>query len=119
MNKIKRLIMPLLYLVYSGISGFLTPTFLLMAFNFMDGIKNNPEDEMFIPLGIFALVAVLVIDVWIVLRIILCQSTDKCQKIVVLSLFAIIKIGFILMEQLGLRLFIECFTWKLENQWLR
>ncbi len=119
MCKWKPIVKYLLYLVYGGVSGFLTPTFLLFAFNFSDGIQHNPEDEMFIPFGIAALVVLLMIDVWIVLRTVLSQSIDKCHKAVVLCLFWLVKIGFVLLNQLDVQLFTECFLWKLEHQWLR
>ncbi len=119
MNKWKLGLKTALYIVYSGISGFFTPSFLLVTFNFTDGIQNNPEGEWFVPFGIFMLFIMLVIDIWIILRIVMSQGMDKRQKALTLSLFIIAKVGFTMLNQLDLQLFIECFRWKLEHQWLR
>ena len=119
MNKWTYVLKTALYIVYGGISGYITPWFLLLAFNFTDGIQNNPEGEWFVPFGVLVLVMLLMIDVWLALRITMSKSTSKRQKALRLFLYVIAKAGGILAEQLGLRLFIECILWKLEHQWLR
>lgn len=118
MNKLKPILKAILCMVYGGISGFFTPTFLLMAFNFMDGIKENPEDEMFIPFGIGILLAFLIVDIVIIVKTMLSKSITKGGKALIIALFIIIKAGSVMANQLGLQLFIECFQWKLEYQWL-
>ncbi len=118
MNKIKPVLKALLYMVYGGISGFLTPMFLLMAFNFMDGIKENPEDEMFIPFGILMLLAFLIVDIVIIVKTVLSKSMTRVGKALTIALFVVAKVGLMMANQLDVKLFAECFQWKLEHQWL-
>lgn len=118
MSKWMYVLKNVLCIVYGGISGYITPWFLLLAFNFTDGIQNNPEGEWFVPFGVLVLVMLLMIDVWLVLRITMSKSTSKRQKALGLFLYVIAKAGGILAEQLSLQLFIECMKWKFEHQWL-
>ena len=102
-----------LYAVYGGVSAFYTPTFFLLAFNFMHGAVNNPDGEVLVPFGIGVLLAILILDMVIVLKTFMSQSLTAIEKWGLLSLFLIVKFaGIFMMEHNDLLFFVKCILQK-------
>ncbi len=110
MNTLTFTLKTIAHIVYGGISGFVTPLLLLVSFNFMHGVANNPDGEALVPFGVFGLLVIALVDIWIVLRTVLSQSKTRTQKWLMLSLFVLAKlVGLSMVEQNGLLNFIEYF----------
>ena len=110
MNTLKFALKTTVRIVYGGISGFVTPLLLLVSFNFMHGVANNPDGETLVPFGILGLLVIALVDIGNVLRTVLSQSMTRAQKWIAFSLFLLAKlIGLSFVEQNGLLNFIEYF----------
>lgn len=110
MNTLKFALKTVVQIVYGGVSGFVTPLLLLVSFNFMHGVANNPDGETFVPFGIISLLVIALVDIGIILRTVLSQSKTRTQKWLTLSLFILAKlVGLSFVEQNGLLNFIEYF----------
>lgn len=112
MHKLEVILKKLLYTVYGFFSAYYTASFLSVAFNFGKGICYNPEGAMFIPVGIAILLAILTIDILIIVRTIKSSSMTKFEKVLTISLFVIVKIIGLMVDQNGWKNFIHCFKWK-------
>lgn len=112
MHKLKIILKKLLYTAYGFFSAVCTPVFMSLAFNFMHGVGNNPDGIMFIPVGIAILLAILTIDILIIVRTIKSSSITKLEKVLTISLFVIVKIIGLMVDQDGWKNFIHCFKWK-------
>ena len=112
MHKFNIILKNLFYTVYGFFSAIYTPAFMSMAFNFMHGIGNNSDGTIFIPIGIAIILAILTIDILIIVTTIKSSSMTKFEKMFTLSLFVIVKIIGIMVDQDGWRNFIHCFKWK-------
>ena len=115
MHKLKVLLKNLLYALYGYFSACYTPVFLGLAFNFTDGVQNNPEGAMFIPVGIIILLAVLIIDVLIVVKTIRSDDMTKLEKTLTILAFAVIKIIGLTVDRDGWRNFLHCLSRHLER----
>ena len=116
MSKCKFCVKLLLYIIYGGSSAFYTPTFLLMSFNFMHGIANNPDGEVLVPFGVFVLLFILIIDILIIAKTIMSKNMTIFEKTITISLFVIaIIVGSLLLEKNDWNFFLECFQWKLAH----
>lgn len=112
MHKLEIILKNLLYTVYGFFSAYYTASFLSVAFNFGKGICYNPEGAMFIPVGIAILLAILTIDILIIVTTIKSSSMTKFEKVLTISLFVIVKIIGLIIDQNGWKNFIHCFKWK-------
>ena len=112
MHKLKNLLKNLVFTLYGFFSAVCTPGFMDLAFNFTHGIGNNPEGTMFIPIGIAILLAILTIDILIIVKTIKSASMTKFEKVLTISLFIIVKIIGLMVDQNGWRNFIHCFKLK-------
>lgn len=116
MSKLKLCLKNVLYILYGGLSAFYTPTFLLISFNLMHGIANNPDGEVLVPFGVIALLTILIIDIGIIVKTVISKSMTKLEKVLTISLFVMAKIGGSLMlEKNDWGFFLECFQWKLTH----
>ena len=102
-----------LYLLYSFISGFFTPAMLIISFNYSHGIANNPDGTLLMPVGIAMVLSVLIIDLIIVFKTVKSNTISVLEKILVISLFVLVKILGMWLEPNGRRTFIECFLWNI------
>ncbi len=110
MNTVKCILKHVLYVVYGGVSGFLTPLLLLVSFNFMHGVAHNPDGEILVPFGVFSLLVIFIADIFVVLRTLLSKRKMRAQKVLILTLFLLAKTaGLAMVEDNGLRNFIEYF----------
>ena len=92
MHTIKVIGKALLYAVYGYFSGVYTPVFLTMAFNYMKGPVNNPEGEMFVPLGIMILLAMTAADVLIIVKTVRSGSMTRWEKVLTVLTFIAAKV---------------------------
>ena len=92
MHTIKVIGKALLYAVYGYFSGVYTPVFLTMAFNYMKGPVNNPEGEMFVPLGIMILLAMTAADVLIIVKTVRSGSMTRWAKVLTVLIFIAAKV---------------------------
>ena len=83
-----------------------------VAFNFTHGAANNPDGELSIPIGIVILLTIITIDILIIVKTIKSSNMKKFEKVLTISLFVIVKITGLIVDQDGCRNFIHCFKWK-------
>lgn len=112
MHKLKTIVKNFLYTVYGFFSAYYTASFLSVAFNFTHGAANNPDGELSIPIGIVILLTIITIDILIIVKTIKSSSMKKFEKVLTISLFVIVKITGLIVDQDGWRNFIHCFKWK-------
>ncbi len=112
MRKLKIILKTLLFMVYGFFSGLSTPYLLMVAFNFTHGIANNPDGEVCIPIGIAILLTILIIDILIIVKTVRSRSLTKFEKVVIISLFVIVKFVGLMVLQDEWRDFIEYFRRK-------
>lgn len=112
MNKLKAVLTNLFFTVYSFFSGFFIPILLNITFNFTKGICNNPEGVIFIPFGIVALLAILVIDLLIIVKTVKSKNMTVIEKVITITLFAVAKVTGLALNQNEWKIFVQCFKWK-------
>ena len=110
---VKFIFQELALIAQGGITGFLTPTLLLLSFNFMHGPVNNPEGETFVPLGIFTLIAIAAVDVLIIVKTAKSKNMTRAKKIVLIATLVCAKaIGLLMIDLNGWHSFIYSFSVK-------
>ena len=115
MNKLKKTVKHILFILYGFFSAYCMPIFLTTAFNFSHGVGNNPDGELLVPVGIALIIAVLITDVLIIINIIRTVDNRKV-KIALLVLFAAAKlIGTIIDPELRWKNFLLCFSMLLKH----
>ena len=112
MNKGKCLLKIALHMVYGFFTAVYTPVFICLAFNFMHGVGNNPDGEIFIPFGIAILLAILVIDILIIMKTIKSNNMTKVEKILTIALFVAAKMIGLMVDQDGWRNVFTCLKYK-------
>lgn len=103
----------LLIAIYGFISGLYLPSILSVAFNYTHGPVNNPDGEIFIPVGILILLTILVIDVLVIIRTIKSEKMTKHEKIITILVFISAKFIGLTQDQEGWRNFI--YSLKTDN----
>lgn len=112
MHKLKTILKYLLCMSYGVFSSIYTPSFLSVAFNFTHGAANNPDGELSIPIGIVILLTIITIDILIIVKTIKSSGMTKFEKVLTISLFVIVKIIGLIVDQDGWKNFMHCFKWK-------
>ncbi len=112
MCKLKIILKTLLCMAHGFFSGLSTPYLLMVAFNFTHGIANNPDGQLSIPIGVAILLTILIIDILIIVKAVRSRSLTKFEKVVIISLFVIVKFVGLMWDQDGWRHFTEYFRRK-------
>lgn len=96
-------------------STYMFPMFLLIAFNWADGICINPDGEMFIPIGVLLSLAVLVLDFLLIRKIVVSKTAKCAEKILLLvTLVALAAVATVCATR-EWKLFFHCAAWHLEH----
>ena len=112
MSNFKAISKNLLYAIYGFLSAVYTPSFMSIAFNLTKGAVNNPEGSMFVPFGFGILLAILLIDILIITKMIKGKNMTKSAKVLAISLFVVVKIIGLMLDQNGWKYFIHDFSLK-------
>ncbi len=111
MHKLKIILKNLLYIVFAFFSAYYIPSILSVAFNFTHGTANNPDGEVFVPIGIIILLTILMIDILLIVKTIKSNNMTKHKKVLTISIFVIVKIIGLMVDQDGWKNFLYCLKW--------